>query len=104
MMRGGQSMDPSVAGVPDIPELVQHIAQHIDSAEMYGNFCLVSRGFYHGAAAAQPGARFRLGNHLGRLLDLYPDKPWSWLGLSYNINITWDYVVEHPQHPWAWNT
>jgi len=31
-------------------------------------------------------------NDLIKLLDLYPDKPWGWHGLSSNPYITWEIV------------
>ena len=41
-------------------------------------------------------------NYLVKLLDLYPDKPWYWWGLSQNPNITWAVVKNNPDKPWNW--
>ena len=41
-------------------------------------------------------------NDLIKLLDLYPDKPWDWDGLSSNPNITWEFVQANPNKPWEW--
>ena len=31
-------------------------------------------------------------NHLWKLIELYPDKPWDWRGISSNPNITWEII------------
>ena len=41
-------------------------------------------------------------NHLLKLLELYPDKPWDWCGLSENPNITWTVVESNPHKMWYW--
>ena len=33
-------------------------------------------------------------NHLKKLLELYPNRNWSWRTLSLNPNITWENVQE----------
>jgi hypothetical protein len=35
-------------------------------------------------------------------IDTYPDKPWSWYGLSRNPNITLEQVEKYPDKPWNW--
>ena len=42
-------------------------------------------------------------NHLLKLLELYPNKPWNWYWLSSNPNITWDIVKQNPHKMWYWN-
>ena len=32
-----------------------------------------------------------------------PEKPWNWVGISYNPNITWDIIQNNPEKPWRWN-
>jgi len=39
---------------------------------------------------------------VGDLLQLYPDKPWNWYGLSSNPNISWEIVCSNPDKPWDW--
>ena len=41
-------------------------------------------------------------NHLYILLEKFPDKPWSRIGLSRNPNITFDIVLSQPDKPWDW--
>jgi hypothetical protein len=41
-------------------------------------------------------------NHLHALLHLYPNIPWDWSGLSYNPNITMQFVLDHQDKPWDW--
>ena len=41
-------------------------------------------------------------NDIEQLLNLFPDKPWSWLWLSQNPNITWEIVQANPDKPWDW--
>jgi hypothetical protein len=41
-------------------------------------------------------------NTLIRLMKEFPDKPWSWYQLSYNPNITWDFIKLHLDKPWDW--
>ena len=42
-------------------------------------------------------------NHLVKLLELYPEKPWNWYRLSSNSNITWDIVEQNLDKPWNWD-
>ena len=32
----------------------------------------------------------------------YRDKPWNWVGLSYNTNITFDIIENCIDKPWSW--
>ena len=32
-----------------------------------------------------------------------PDKEWSWNGISFNRNITWDIIQNNPDKPWDWD-
>ena len=41
-------------------------------------------------------------NHIEKLLQLYPDKPWNWKELSRNPNITWEIVKANLNLPWNW--
>lgn len=41
-------------------------------------------------------------NHLTKLLELYPDKPWNWYDVSKNPNITWEYIMNNPDKLWNW--
>ena len=38
-----------------------------------------------------------------KFIEDNPDKPWNWVGLSRNPNITIDIVLAHPDKPWNWN-
>ena len=38
----------------------------------------------------------------GKLLKQIQDKPWNWIGLSYNPSITWEIVEANPDKPWDW--
>ena len=31
-----------------------------------------------------------------------PEKPWDWLGVSVNPNITMEFIISHPDKPWDW--
>ena len=31
-----------------------------------------------------------------------PDKPWNWYGLSYNPNITIEFIEKYLDKPWNW--
>ena len=31
-----------------------------------------------------------------------PDKPWDWMWLSCNPNITWEIIQDNPDKPWDW--
>ena len=41
-------------------------------------------------------------NHLYVLLELFPDRPWSWYCLSENPNLTWEIIKESPDGEWDW--
>ena len=41
-------------------------------------------------------------NHLLKLLELYPDKPWHWHRLSRNPNITLEFIQNNPDKHWNW--
>ena len=41
-------------------------------------------------------------NHLWKLIQLYPDKPWDWFRISRNPNITWEIIENNPDKPWNW--
>lgn len=41
-------------------------------------------------------------NQLLQLLELFPDKKWSWHGLSRNPNITIEWIIAHPELAWNW--
>ena len=32
-----------------------------------------------------------------------PEKPWDWVGISYNPNITFNIIRENPEKPWNWS-
>ena len=32
-----------------------------------------------------------------------PNKPWNWLGISINPNITWDIIINNPWKRWKWH-
>ena len=36
------------------------------------------------------------------LIEKYPDKPWEWIYISKNPNITWDVIENNPDKPWDW--
>ena len=38
------------------------------------------------------------------IVEKYIDKPWSWYGLSQNPNITFDFVEKHMDKPWVWSS
>ena len=41
-------------------------------------------------------------NPLLYLLEKYPEKPWDWLEISRNPNITMEDIERHPEKPWDW--
>ena len=34
------------------------------------------------------------------LFEKYPDECWNWLGLSWNSNISIEFINKHPDIPW----
>ena len=42
-------------------------------------------------------------NHIKKLLEIFPDKPWDWGWLSGNPSITWEIVRDNPDKPWDWD-
>ena len=36
------------------------------------------------------------------LLEKYPNKKWNWFLISQNPNISWDFILNHPEKPWCW--
>ena len=36
------------------------------------------------------------------IVEKYPDKPWNWGGLSRNPNITIEFIEKYPDKPWDW--
>ena len=36
------------------------------------------------------------------MIEKYPDKPWDWIWISYNPNITMEFVEKYPDKPWNW--
>lgn len=44
-----------------------------------------------------------MNNHLTRLINKYPENPWEWACISYNPNITLDYMKLHEDNiNWEW--
>ena len=41
-------------------------------------------------------------NVLMYLLEKYPEKPWNWIHISQNPNITMEFIEKHPEKPWNW--
>jgi hypothetical protein len=37
------------------------------------------------------------------MIENYPDKPWSWNGISCNPNLTMEMIEKHPDKPWNWS-
>ena len=33
-----------------------------------------------------------------------PDKPWNWIYFSSNPNIKWEFIQQNPDKPWGWYT
>ena len=31
-----------------------------------------------------------------------PEKPWDWIGISRNPNLTWETIRENPDKTWSW--
>ena len=42
------------------------------------------------------------GSQLEKLLAKYPDKPWNWIYVSHNPNLTIKSIQTHPNKPWNW--
>ena len=42
-------------------------------------------------------------NDLLVLLEMYPNEEWDFEALSYNPNITWEFIRDHPQMKWDYN-
>ena len=40
--------------------------------------------------------------HYFRFIEKHFDKPWNWVELSRNPNITWDIMEANPDKPWVW--
>lgn len=38
---------------------------------------------------------------LTKIVDAFPDKPWHWMSLLTNPNITYDYIQLHSKYPWS---
>jgi hypothetical protein len=41
-------------------------------------------------------------NELPKILIKYPDKPWDWDYLSFNPNITMEFIEKYPDKHWNW--
>ena len=41
-------------------------------------------------------------NILQYLLEKYPNKPWNWVGISRNPNITMEFIEKYPDKMWIW--
>ena len=37
------------------------------------------------------------------IIDMYPDKPWDWEGISRNPNITMEFIEANPDKDWNWH-
>ena len=35
-------------------------------------------------------------------IDKHPEKPWDWCYVSNNPNLTMEFVEKHPDKPWNW--
>jgi hypothetical protein len=35
-------------------------------------------------------------------MELYPNRDWSWYGVSMNPNITWEIIRDNPNRNWDW--
>ena len=44
----------------------------------------------------------RYTNHLWKLIELYPNKPWNWKWLSCNPNTTWEIIQDNLDKDWNW--
>ena len=40
---------------------------------------------------------------ISNIILAFPDKPWNWLKLSDNPNITWDIIKANKDKQWNWN-
>ena len=47
-------------------------------------------------------ARNIVGEKIIKLTEKYHDKPWNWLYISENQNITMDFIEKYPDKPWDW--
>ena len=36
------------------------------------------------------------------IIEKYPNKPWDWLWVSCNRNITMEIIEKYPNKPWEW--
>jgi len=36
------------------------------------------------------------------IIEKHPEKPWNWLYISMNPNITMEMIEKHPEKPWNW--
>ena len=39
-------------------------------------------------------------NILEYLLEKYPNKPWNWRSISWNSNISIEFIEKYPDKPW----
>ena len=37
------------------------------------------------------------------IIEKYPDKPWDWITMSGNIGITMKFIEKYPDKPWNWH-
>ena len=73
----------------------------INSDESYRNVFIVCKEWY--SMIDHITAEKKYTNHLTMLLKLFPDEKWNYSGLSYNPNITLEYVIQNPNIPWDYN-
>src|SRR4051812_17739713 len=67
------------------------IAKHIECGSDWKSWILVCKAF---AGMNTHDQIARYSNHLTTLIKLFPDKPWEWRVISYNPNITWQFIVQ----------
>src|SRR5437868_13050506 len=75
------------------------ISEHIPDGKTWKNFVWTCQALYQ---LNTPKKVRRYANHLTTLFKLFPDKLWDMYGISQNPNISFDFVLTHPELKWNW--
>jgi hypothetical protein len=79
-----------------------NIFEHVDDGVTYKSILFTCKDWKHIMESRHPTKRNKVINHLQTLLLKYPDKPWDWDSISWNPNITMEFIDKYPNKPWNW--
>ena len=82
-------------------DIWNHILTNCNSGKLFKSIQLLSKAHFN-LTKRYPDIKNSLTNQLWTLIQLYPDNPWDWDGISSNPNITWEIIQAHPDKPWNW--